>query len=161
MTTENPYSSPKSEGSANVVEVPGLPRLSPRQIVWLIQTQYALKALYVATAILTLLYLIQLVFVLTTAGPEFPFPSSVLQNLQLTVVNLIRIVLGAWIAVALRRFDRAIGQVRLHDGALAAALRALRMSRNAWIALAASLLLSLAGGSLHAIWVAASASGLL
>lgn len=161
MDTENPYSSPNSERSANVVEAATLPRLTSRQNVWLGQTQYALKALYVTTAILTLLYFVQLVFFFTTTESGLPFPSSLWQHWQFAVTNSTRILLGAWVAVALRRFDRALSQVRHHDGAAATVLRALRMSRNAWIAMAASLLLSLAVGSLYGIWVAASASGWL
>jgi len=159
VDAENPYSSPQSERAAIIVEAATLPRLTSRQVIWLSQTQYALKALYVTTAILTLLYFVQLVFFFTTTGAELPFPSSLWQHLQFAVTHSTRILLGAWVAVALRRFDRALGQVRHHDGAAAAVLRAMRMSRNAWIAMAASLLLSLAVGSLYGIWVAASGSG--
>lgn len=159
MATENPYSSPNFERSATVVEAATLPRLTSRQIVWLSQTQYALKALYVTTAVLTLLYFVQMVFFFTTTESGLPFPSSLWQHWHFAVTQSTRILLGAWVAVALRRFDRAISLVREHDGAAAAALRALRMSRNAWFAMAASLLLSLAVGSLYGLWAAVSASG--
>ncbi len=131
--SSNPYESPNAPSAPRVadgdLEADGR-RLTDQQARWLKHSQYALRLLALMAGLLVLFLTMQVVYILVFRDPDSSQPFSVELRIRTVVINAVRIAHGAWMFLALRRFDRVIGHVLLHDAASAAVNRALRLGRN-------------------------------
>lgn len=155
MVDENPYVAPQSEGEPRTVEGTdeyGPRQLSPKQLRWLVQSQYALRALYVLTCLYAFINLVMIVStqLFYSDGPGFGgnWPS----NYEIFIYGGIRFAIGAWCTVALRRLDRSLTHILQHNAARVAVNRAIRLSRNALIALLVGFAVIWLYGMLRTAW---------
>jgi hypothetical protein len=146
VNNENPYASPSSTSHDHdapheaAESLSRRNRLTDQQVQWLTQSRYGMRILYVTVGFFVLMSAGQVLFMCLFLGPgsEFPVDDQVWN--QTLVVNAVRIGIGTWIALAMSRLDRAVGQVVEHDAASATVNRALRLGRNAFAALGAAVL---------------------